>query len=308
MFSIRKCLIEIPSLSAKTKAFLIASLDLYYNNFANLGRNLERFYQNFLIEDNSTTSVDKAGTLRSTNGKQEHGKLEKTSMTKAKQPNLKLHIKKSDASDPMRKSFPTPSHRSSPASTPSAANFKNPRRDFSAPPARPASSRQKAVSNPPQKTTQQNNNASRSPRPVSASPQFRSYSVPSKVSPQEIRNRKSHPSGLERDEKHAERFISNRSAQNNRIPDASQNISQINVNDENILRPQNSRSSTPSSSMQNTPKHRVNSKVYFREENVENLTWNGESAIDGDSEDPDASTSPKLNPYSSSFLNFLSSN
>jgi len=76
-----------------------------------------------------------------------------------------------------------------------------------------------------------------------------------------------------------------------------------NSDDINILKQQNSRSSTP------VKKANTNAanKVYFREENVENLTWDtNNSSFDG--EDPDASTSPKVNPYSSSFLNFLGGN
>lgn len=332
MFTIRKCLIEIPNLSAKTKAFLLMTLDLYYSNFSSVGSSLERMYQGFLIEENGAGDRDR-------NGPPEDEKIpqffEKLSVSKSKPPNLKLQIKKSDSA----KTLPTPPFRGSTGSTPSTPNSRNqakrdfsappsrptnsrdfsappsrPKntrdfsapparpsnsrdrhvnsRDFSAPPARPSNSRQKNASKSPQKANHQNQNAT-SPKPasrsVSASPQFRSYSASKKLSPQEIRNQNSHPP-TGRGEKPSDRAI-NLSAQNV--------SSQTFNNDENILRPQN----LPSAS---APKQKVSSKVYFREENIENLTWNGESAIDG--EDPDPSNSPKVNPYSSSFLNFLSSN
>lgn len=47
-------------------------------------------------------------------------------------------------------------------------------------------------------------------------------------------------------------------------------------------------------------------KVYFKEENVENLSWNVETSFE-DPENPADPTSPN-NQYSSSFLNFLSNN
>lgn len=47
---LRKCLIEVPNLSSVTKAFLLMSLDLYYNGFRSLGTNMENFYGNFLDE------------------------------------------------------------------------------------------------------------------------------------------------------------------------------------------------------------------------------------------------------------------
>lgn len=326
MFTIRKCLIEIPNLSAKTKAFLLMTLDLYYSNFSSVGSSLERMYQGFLIDENGAGDKDR-------NGQSENEKLpqslEKLSVSRSKPPNLKLQIKKSESA----KTLPTPPFRSSTGSTPSTPNSRNqakrdfsappprqknsrdfsappPRhansrdfsappskhansRDYSAPPSRPANSRQKNGPKSPQKTNYQNQNAT-SPksasRSVSASPQFRSYSASKKLSPQEIRSKNSHQMNG-RVEKPSDRAINQ--------PDqiiSSQNFN----NDENILRPQNLTKQKANDSKEN------NSKVYFREENIENLTWNGESAID--CEDPESSTSPKVNPYSSSFLNFLSSN
>jgi len=138
---------------------------------------------------------------------------------------------------------------------------------------------------------------------------------PKKVSPQELRSRRSpqskngSTSSSIRQESTIERAIV-QSIQGANISDVEQNSSTNSEtpsqNDENILRQQNSRSSTPSSAAPSA-KYKAN-KVYFREENVENLTWNGETSYVEDPEDPDSANSPKVNPYSSSFLNFLSSN
>lgn len=63
----------------------------------------------------------------------------------------------------------------------------------------------------------------------------------------------------------------------------------------NPLRQQNSRSFN---------NRQTYKPIYFREENVENLTWNGDS----DNEAEDSSKSPKAGYSTSDFLNFLSTN
>jgi hypothetical protein len=82
--------------------------------------------------------------------------------------------------------------------------------------------------------------------------------------------------------------------------------------EENILRQQNSSETSPVNTMIKSkpqpPPINVNAanKVYFKEENSENLSWNGETSFE---DDPDATIeSPRVNQYSSSFLNFLSNN
>lgn len=145
--------------------------------------------------------------------------------------------------------------------------------------------------------------------PQKSSPPHRSapQSPQKKTSPQELRSKKSPPTAKGSNVA-AQRTESAQQQESSNSPPLTPDLSPQNGNnDENILRQQNSRSSTPSSTAPST-KYKANNKVYFREENVENLTWNGETSFDGDVEDPDASTSPKVNPYSSSFLNFLSSN
>lgn len=53
-YELRKCLIDVPNLASMTKAFLLMSLDLYYNGFKSVGPNLEKFYSKFLDEHDST--------------------------------------------------------------------------------------------------------------------------------------------------------------------------------------------------------------------------------------------------------------
>jgi hypothetical protein len=67
----------------------------------------------------------------------------------------------------------------------------------------------------------------------------------------------------------------------------------------NILRQQNSCQIIENSTKPEKEKEKSNVKVYFREENVENLTWEHQN------EDDTPETPPKLNPYSRSFLSFL---
>lgn len=145
----------------------------------------------------------------------------------------------------------------------------------------------------------------RSPYKSSSSSHIPPQSPTKKLSPQELRSKKSPTPHRVDSAIDKPKVQSTNSLDHDSLTSAEGSLQ--NGNDENILRQQNSRDSTPSST---TPaKCKVsNSKVYFREENVENLEWNGETSFDGDCDDPDASTSPKVNPYSSSFLNFLSSN
>lgn len=121
-----------------------------------------------------------------------------------------------------------------------------------------------------------------------------------KISPQELRNKKSQSSRCRSGVDNPSIKITMKIE----APTTSDLSQQQNGNDENILRQQNSHNLTPPSAKCKPP-----NKVYFREENVENLSWNNDEAThDRDAEDPDQSTSPQVNPYSSSFLNFLSSN
>lgn len=225
----------------------------------------------------------------------------------------------------------TPTYRGPPQSptTRNAPHYTSNRSASQTPPARRA----------PQSSTSQNSPHHSSNRSVSQTPPNRNNPMfqsmrnapkhesnldvqqfsKKKTSPQDLRSKKSPPmtngnNALhDQSDKGEHRAIekpietSTNSHDNENAPPTSSDSSTQNATDENVLRQQNSRSSTPSSTATQT-KYKVNSKVYFREENVENLTWNGETSFEGDPDDPEESTSPKVNPYSSSFLNFLKTN
>lgn len=56
-FELRKCLIQVPSLTSVTKTFLLMSLDLYYIEYKSLGHNLERFYGKYLDEHDTSDRI-----------------------------------------------------------------------------------------------------------------------------------------------------------------------------------------------------------------------------------------------------------
>lgn len=309
LFTIRKCLIELDGLSPKTKAFLIMTLDLYYANFTNVGDALEKMYETFLVEDIKVAKSNHVENGRAVKSAMENGKiqssLERMAIGKryeeSKKPspsrNLRVQIKKPE---PFRTGPVSPSMRNGPASPSPMRNG----------PASPASPFRNGPTTSPQK------HRHRSPQKSSPPHRNNPQTPPKKTSPQDLRRKKSPTtnghSSASRSPPSANgkpKLQSTNSVDQETTASASSEVSPPSGTDENILRQQNSRSSTPSSTTAVPAKcKQVDSKVYFREENVENLTWNGETSFDGDAEDPDASTSPKVNPYSSSFLNFLSSN
>lgn len=226
------------------------TLDLYYSNFTNVGDELEKMYETFLVADN-IKSRNAADNVQKS--------LEKLSIIATPQKNLKTQLRASDQK------------RNGVVSRQSSKN-------------RPTSTA--SLPRSPQKT---------------ATPQNASQSNRKKISPQELRNKKSQSS---RCKSGVDNPSSIKITMKIEAPTTSDLSQQQNGNDENILRQQNSHNSTPPSAKCKPP-----NKVYFREENVENLSWNNDEASrDRDAEDPDQSTSPQVNPYSSSFLNFLSNN
>lgn len=56
---IRKCLIEVTNLMSVTKAFLLMSLDLYYNEFKTIDTNLEKFYGKFLDDHDNAMQTNR---------------------------------------------------------------------------------------------------------------------------------------------------------------------------------------------------------------------------------------------------------
>lgn len=267
LLTIRKCLIELPSLTPKTKAFLLMIVDLYYCNFMNVGHSLERMYQEFLIEDKiETKSSEKivqngnAEDIKRVNEKEKAQKsLERMTISKKPEPtrtpktaarNLRVEIGKHD---PIR-SAPASPHKSVPT-TPKRSS------SVSTYPLRSSSvSTNKDYPRSPSKTSPQNRSVPQSPK----SPQGRSASTPprKKLSPQELRAKRSSPPSANHSPK-AKTPVDRPSASS----EESAPVSLTNGNDENILRQQNARSTTPSTPT-STPKLKTNSKVYFREENV----------------------------------------
>lgn len=395
LFTIRKCLIELESLTPKNKAFLIMTLDLYYSNFTNVGDSLEKMYETFLVEDMKVVSRSNAVENNANAAKAaENGKvqasLERMSITKKPEERrrsaasparslklgLKIQIRNTEAvkhepaspltnapRSPQKTSQPnrivqhsspyrsvsqsrvapqspkslsnrslsqTPTHRGPQMSptTRNAPHYSSNRSASQTPPGRrapqsstsrnaPHYSTNRSASQTPPNRSGPMSPTTRNPQQAAASRSFQQ--TPKKTSPQDLRSKKSPPmtNGYtsedpnDKSEKTAIAKIKNEpstnSQDNESVPPTTSDSSLSNTADENILRQQNSRSSTPSSTA--TPaKYKVNSKVYFREENVENLTWNGETSFEGDPDDLDESTSPKVNPYSSSFLNFLKTN
>lgn len=90
-------LIEMNTLSSKTKAFLIMALDLYYSNFTNVGTALEKLYQTFLVDEKKTeepvTKSDKGHQGKTTkNNENEDRKLQSS-------PERTINSKKDDKPD-----------------------------------------------------------------------------------------------------------------------------------------------------------------------------------------------------------------
>jgi hypothetical protein len=141
------------------------------------------------------------------------------------------------------------------------------------------------------------------PSPTSRTPTTQKFSPPQKkISPKDLRNRTRERPPVS--PKAIEKGI-------NKLNIESTKQVQNNV-DENILRQQNSSETSPVNTMIKSkpqpPPIAVNAanKVYFKEENSENLSWNGDASFE---DDPEATIeSPRVNQYSSSFLNFLSNN
>lgn len=290
LINIRKCLIDINSLTSKTKAFLIMTLDLYYRNFndSNLEKSIEKFYEPYLLEC-ANKNISKDIKLS-----EESEKVIKLSSRVLQQPTTS---QKSTVSNERR-------YERQP-SVPKSAPVK---------PLRPPLRKSEPVyhSNGYNSNTHQ--------------PTQRSHSVPQtlqqhkspqkKISPKELRTRTNSnsnktsprndkiltisPRALHKVESAIDKLQIKSSNDVKQTSNTSETVPQS-ENDENlILKQQNANGNSVKST-----KNSGTSKVYFKEENVENLSWNGETSFE-DPENPADPTSP--NQYSSSFLNFLSNN
>lgn len=262
---IRQCLIEIESLTVKTKAFLLMILDLNFSNFKNtaMESSLEKLYNKYLMD---------SGEKVKESAPQENGK--KSPPTKV--PPMRVERKSESyhrnggPRSPLKTSQPT--RKSEPPSHSYRAEKK---------PQVPSS-------------------------PTTRTPTTQKFSPPQKkISPKDLRNRTRErvaPQSPPVSPKAIEKGINKLNIE----PKVQNNV------DENILRQQNSSETSPVNTMIKSkpqpPPLAVNAanKVYFKEENSENLSWNGDASFE---DDPDATIeSPRVNQYSSSFLNFLSNN
>lgn len=63
LFEIRQCIIKVPNLTSNAKALFLMTLDLYYSNFTNVGRNLEKLYAQFLIDNTTLKKTSNENTV-----------------------------------------------------------------------------------------------------------------------------------------------------------------------------------------------------------------------------------------------------
>lgn len=280
---IRRCLIEIEILSAKSKAFLLMILDLYYSNFnyALLENCIEKLYNKYL--PNSANSESKGSQQKKEEPQKVRENGNKTPPI-ASTSSKKSAVRSERRSESYHRSVPPRSPtKISPPTRKSEPHSYQPQQYRNSPPTQqPRSPQQKS---PPQKKL--------SPRDLKNRVKSeRGSSAPPPMSPRRLERE------LDKLNIEAARQIPQQ-----RAPE--QVHVQSNV-DENILRQQNSsENSSPSGTLKPKPVTNAN-KVYFKEENSENLSWNGETSFE---DDPDATIeSPRVSQYSSSFLNFLSNN
>lgn len=291
LINTRKCLIDINSLTSKTKAFLIMTIDLYYSNFndSNLEKSIEKIYEPYLLEcANKNISRDIKKSEESEKVIKLNSRVLQQPTTSQKstvsnerryerQPSVPKSVPVKLLRPPLRKSEPI-YHSNSYNS-----NIHQPtQRSHSVPQTlQQHKSSQKKISPKELRTrTNSNNNNKTSPRNDKVS----------SISPRALNKVESAIDKLQIKSSNDIKQMSNTSEP---VPQSE--------NDENlILKQQNSIGNSVKST-----KNSGTSKVYFKEENVENLSWNGETSFE-DPENPADPTSP--NQYSSSFLNFLSNN
>lgn len=284
---IRRCLIELDGLSAKTKAFLLMILDLYYSNFnyALLENCLEKLYNKYLPESASSDSKSQKKEEAPKVAAKPHENGNRS------QPVASTSKKSSVRSERRSESY----HRNVPPRSPTKIS--------------PPTRKSEPLPSPP---TQHFRSQSQQSRPT------QKISPPQKkVSPRDLRNRVKStssdrgssvppmsPKALFKVARELDKL--NIEAARPQPPQKSPEHVQVQPSvEENILRQQNSENSSPSGTLKPKPVTNAN-KVYFKEENAENLSWNGETSFEDEAEA--TIESPRVSQYSSSFLNFLSNN
>jgi hypothetical protein len=256
LMNVRKCLIEINSLSSKTKAFLIMALDLYYTNFSfkamNLKTNLEKMYQPYVLSEAKSELKTNPIVHKEAKAVKENGKVTPQASTS------RNFINKIERKYERVHSVPSSPTKEKPVKK---IEPKSPTKRLS-----PKELRTK------NKSVQEK--TSPSPQPSS------------KASIVKVEN------GIDK--------LKIKCTNNPKI----ELPTPANVIDENVLKQQNACISAENS----VAKSKETAKAYFKEENVENLNWNGDNSFDDLETPPADPVSPKTNQYSSSFLNFLSNN
>lgn len=286
LLHIRRCLIEIDNLSANTKAFLLMILDLYYSNFnyALLENCIEKLYNKYLPDstNNESKKKEEAPPKASVVKAYENGnKTQSAPSTSSK----KSAVRSERRSESYHRSVPPKSPtKTSPPNRKSEPHSYQPQQYRPSPPTQQQQTRSPQKTSPPQK----------------------------KLSPRDLKNRvksergsSAPPMSPRRLEKELDK-LNIETAQKLPQQKATEQVQVPPSVEENILRQQNSsENSSPSGTLKPKPVTNTN-KVYFKEENSENLSWNGETSFE---DDPEATIeSPRVSQYSSSFLNFLSNN
>ncbi|KAG5678145.1 hypothetical protein PVAND_007840 [Polypedilum vanderplanki] len=299
LINVRKCLIEINSLSSKTKAFLIMTLDLYYANFneSQIENQLDKIYKSYLLENSNEAKTTTTSTVtNSTNKKSPPPPLRTSSQTSRNEAKV---VVRTQSSSKLHQSYAPPLSRS--LSSGRSAYDKKSEKNI---PKSPLKTNPTPLSRPIQGRRSEPIARSVTPTSNNCQQQQQKFTSPTqkKISPRELKIRqssKTSPKPENQSSSYSPKSLFKR--QQHETP--STTTVQASINDENVLKQQNSNNGNTKSS------RGTNSKVYFKEENVENLSWNGETSFEFD--DPELATgdvSPKPNQYSSSFLNFLSNN
>lgn len=59
LYEVRRCLIEVPTLTPSTKAFFLMTLDLHHHNFRSISRELDQFYGSILERHDASAQLNK---------------------------------------------------------------------------------------------------------------------------------------------------------------------------------------------------------------------------------------------------------
>ena len=223
LLTVRRVLIEVPSLSPTTKAYFLMAIDLFHSNFNSVGKMLEKMYQKFLIEENKPN--------------QEVKQIKEIPLTKPVEEVFRKSLQISPSKN-VKVQIQTPETLPKKTSPNGLRNKKSPKQ-------------RKDSNNSANPPTRRNHESRKTDRP---------------------KNPPTSPQSSKTD----------------------QNGEHTPLRQQNSLSPNEVPSSPHNRYRETKPLHKP---IYFREENVENLTWNGNHS---DNED-DTSKS-----YTSDFLNFLS--